>query len=179
LVDGVPVGWDASRAGAVGAAAGYAKTMSTRWFLTDQDRRHRAVGLLATPEQAANLTGSQDLLAAGLLGGSLGPLLSSGRARSVLTTALLGYRVEAFSARSARVALWAVVVYGAETGLLPGAAWTTTTMELAWVGGDWKLASTLTAVGPTPPQPDGDADGSLGELVATARTFRGFTDVPA
>ncbi len=176
-IEGVPVGWEGSRAGAVSAAAGYAKTMSTIWFLTDRDRRHRAVKLMAATDEAANLTGSQDLLAAGLLGGPLGPALGGGGVRAVLTTALLGYRVAAFSARSARVALWAVVVYGAETGLLPGAAWTTTTMELAWVGGDWKLASAVTAQGPTP-QADGGMEDSGGELVAAAKAFRGFTDVP-
>lgn len=177
-VEGVPVGWDASRAGSVSAAAGYAKTMSTLWFLADRDRRHRAIQLMATPDRAATLTASQDRLAARLLGGPLGSALRDGGARGVLTTALLGYRVEAFSARWARVALWAVVIYGAETGLLPGAAWTTTTIELRWAEGDWKLTGAVTAPGPNP-QPDGSAAGSSAALVAVARTFRGFTDVPA
>jgi hypothetical protein len=175
-VDGVPTGWEDSRAGVVSAAAGYAKTMSTMWFLADRDRRHRAISLLATAEQAATLTASQDLLAAELLDGPLGPALANNGARAVLTTALLGYRLEAFSARSARVALWAVLVYGAATGLLPGAVWTTTTMELARADGDWKLTSAVTREGPTPQS--GGLDVAPGELVAAAKTFRGFTDVP-
>jgi hypothetical protein len=160
VVDGVPVGWQASQTGAVSAAAAYAKVMSAPWFLTDRDRRHRAIALIATPEQAASLTASQDLLADGLAG--------VGTPREGLTTALLGWRVEAFPADSARVVLWAVVVDGPETGLLPSATWATTTMQLAWAGGDWKLVSAQTAPGPTPP-PGGGATSS----------FRGFVDVPA
>jgi len=178
-VQGVPLGWEASPAGAVSAAAGYAKAMSTAWFVTDRDHRHRAIALMATPGQAADLVASQDRLAAGLLGGPLGSALGGNSdAGALLTTALLGYRVEGFSARSARVALWAVVVYGAQVGLLPGAAWTTTTIQLAWAGGDWKLASAVSVPGPDPQPGSGGADGTPAELVAAARTFRGFTDVP-
>jgi hypothetical protein len=178
-ISGVPMGWAPSRRGAVAAAAGYAKTMSSLWFLTDRDRRHQAIRLLATPDQMAGLTASQDRLA-----DQLDVLLGSGPDRggqhSVLTTALLGYRVDAFTGDKARVALWAVVVHGSEVGPSLAPAWTTSTLEVEWTGGDWKLASAMTAPGPGPvAQPDAGLVGAPASLITTARTFQEFTDVPA
>jgi hypothetical protein len=177
-ISGVPMGWALSRTGAVAAAAGYAKTMSTLWFMTDRDRRHQAIRLLATPGRMASLTASQDHLAdqlAVLLGGPDG-----GGNHTVLTTALLGYRVDSFTGDKARVALWAVVVHGSEVGASLAPAWTTSTLDLAWIGGDWKLASAMTAPGPGPvSQPDAGLVGAPASLITAARTFREFTDVPA
>jgi hypothetical protein len=177
-IGGVPLGWAPARSGAVAAAAGYAKTMSALWFLTDQDRRHQAIRLLATRDRAAELTASQDRLA-----GQLGALLGSGSGGAanhvVLTTALLGYRVDSFTGAKARVALWAVVVHGSEVGPSLAPAWTTSTLELEWSGGDWKLAAATTAPGPGPvAQPDDGLVGAPASLITAASTFREFTDVP-
>jgi hypothetical protein len=172
------MGWAPSRTGAVAAAAGYAKTLSALWFLTDRDRRHQAIRLLATPGQMAGLTASQDRLA-DQLDVLLGSGQDGGAEHSVLTTALLGYRVDAFTAGKARVALWAVVVHGSEVGPSLAPAWTTSTLDLEWIGGDWKLASATTAPGPGPvPQPDAGLVGAPASLITAASTFRGFTDVP-
>jgi hypothetical protein len=173
------MGWAPSRRGAVAAAAGYAKTLSALWFLTDRDRRHQAIRLLSTPDHVAGLTASQDRLADQLDvllgGGPDGP----GR-HSVLTTALLGYRVDAFTGGKARVALWAVVVHGSQVGPSLAPAWTTSTLDLEWIGGDWKLARAITAPGPGPvSQPDAGLVGAPASLITAARTFREFTDVPA
>jgi hypothetical protein len=174
----VPLGWAPSRSGAVAAAAGYAKTMSTLWFLTDRDRRHQAIRLIATPDRRAALTDSQDRLAdqlGALLGGGSDP----GAKRSILTTALLGYRVDSFTGAKAQVALWAVVVHGSQTGPSLAPAWTTSTLDLEWTSGDWKLASATTAPGPGPiTQPDDGLVGTPANLITTASTFREFTDVP-
>ena len=177
-IGGVPMGWAPSTSGAVAAAAGYAKTMSALWFLTDQDRRHQAIRLLATPDRAASLTASQDRLA-GQLSALLGSGSGGGADHAILTTALLGYRVDSFTGARAQVALWAVVVHGTEVGPSLAPAWTTSTLDLEWTGGDWKLASATTAPGPGPvAQPDEGLVGAPASLITAASTFREFTDVP-
>jgi hypothetical protein len=178
-VDGVPLGWAPSQAGAVGAAAAYAKTMSTLWFLSDRDRRHAALHRMAVPREVEGLIASQDRLADELdlaLGAGRG---DQGR-HAALITALLGYRVDQFADTKARVALWAVVMHASDVGGSMAPAWSTSTLDLEWIGGDWKLAKAITTAGPGPvSQPaDGLVDAPP-DLIAAARSFREFSDVPA
>jgi hypothetical protein len=153
--------------------------MSALWFLTDQDRRHQAIRLLATPARTSSMIASQDRLAQ-----QLGPMLGGGSGGpsngAVLTTALLGYRVDSFTGGGARVALWSVVVHGSDVGPSLAPAWSTSTLDLEWIGGDWKLASATTAPGPGPVlQPDAGLIGAPASLITAARSFQEFVDVPA
>jgi hypothetical protein len=153
--------------------------MSTLWFMTDRDRRHRALRLLASPEQTASLTASQDRVA-----DELDVLLRGGQHRdvvhTVLTTGLLGYRVDRFTGTKARIALWAVVVHASDVDASMAPAWTTSTLDLEWIGGDWKLVNAMTTPGPGPaPQPHEGLIGVPASLIAAAGTFREFSDVPA
>jgi len=91
---GVPVGWPQTEQGAISAAAGYARVLSARWFLTDTDRRHQAVAAMAAPAAQPGLQAAQDEVAAGILRGPFGAGLARRGVRSVLRTNLLGYRVD-------------------------------------------------------------------------------------
>jgi hypothetical protein len=173
---GVPVGWPHTRQGVVGAAAGYARVLSTVWFLTDADRRHQAVTVMAAPEALGGLQAAQDEVAAGVARGPFGSGLARGE-RSLLRTSLLGYRVDRYAATDAKVALWALVVYGNDGGLAPQALYATSTLRLRWVG-DWKLLEAATVPGPIPVQ--GQATPSPAEeLVDAAQRFKEFDYAPA
>ncbi len=177
-LNGVPVGWAPTEQGAVAAAAAYAKVLSARWFLTDPNgqRRRRAVAAMAVPERAGALAASQDRLARQVLASPFGAGLGRRGVSSVLTTAFLGYRTEAYTATTARVALWAVVVYGNDGGLAPQALWTTSTLSLRWAAEDWKLEDVATTPGPVPVHGQ-DAPSLPRDLLAAAGGLKGFTDV--
>jgi hypothetical protein len=176
VLDGVPVGWPPGRAGAVAAAAGYARVLSALWFLTDPGRRARALGRMAAPEAAAGLRASQDALAGTLGRGPFGAGLARPGVASLLRTSLLGYRVDHYDPDTATVAVWALVVYGNDGGLAPQALWATSTLRLRWAG-DWKLVEVGTVPGPTPVA--GQAPPSPpAELLRAAAEFEEFDGAP-
>jgi hypothetical protein len=173
---GVPVGWPQTEDGAISAAAGYARVLSVRWFLTDTSRRHQAVAAMAAPEARPGLQAAQDQVATGIIRGPFGAGLARRGVRSVLRTSLLGYRVDRYTPAAAEVALWAVVIYGNDGGLVPQALWATSTLRLVWAG-DWKLAGAVTVPGPVPVH--GQATPSaVHELIQAAEEFKEFSYAP-
>lgn len=171
------MGWPHTREGAIGAAAAYAKVLSTVWFLVDTNRRHQAVTAMAAPETRLELQAAQDGIAAGVARGPFGAGLASG-ARSLLRISLLGYRVDRYGPADAQIALWAVVIYGNDGGLAPQALYATSTLRLRWVGEDWKLLDAATVPGPVPVQ--GQATPSPAQdLVDAAQRFKEFDYAPA
>jgi hypothetical protein len=172
----VPSGWPQSRAGAVAAAAGYAKVLSALWFLTDPARRERALDRMAAPEALARLRADQDGIAGGIARSPLGAGLGRQGVASMLRTGLLGYQLERYSLTQAQVALWAVVLYGNTGGLAPQSLYATSTLRLRWAA-DWKLAEVTTVPGPVPVQ--GQATPTeAAELIQASQRFREFDDAP-
>jgi hypothetical protein len=174
---GVPVGWPQTEQGAISAAAGYARVLSARWFLTDTDRRHQAVAAMAAPAAQPGLQAAQDEVAAGILRGPFGAGLARRGVRSVLRTNLLGYRVDRYAPPSAEVALWALVLYGNDGGLAPQALYATSTLRLVWAG-DWKLVGAATVPGPVPVHGQATPSG-VRELIQAAEQFKEFSYAPA
>ncbi len=174
--DGVPVGWPPTRNGAVAAAAGYAKVLSALWFLTDAERRGRAVARMAAPEALGALQASQDAIAKGIAGGPLGAGLGRRGVATLLRTSLLGYQLQSYSPTQAQVALWAVVLYGNDGGLAPQALYATSTLRLRWVG-DWKLVQVTTVPGPVPVQGQATPSAAV-ELIGVSQRFQEFDDAP-
>jgi hypothetical protein len=176
-VAGVPVGWPQTEQGAISAAAGYARVLSALWFLSDADRRRRAVAAMATPEALPGLQAAQDEVARGIAQGPFGAGLARPGVHPVLRTSLLGYRVDRYAPTDAQVVLWAVVIYGNDGGLVPQALWVTSTLRLRWAW-DWKLVRTVTVPGPVPVH--GQATPSaVSELVQAAEDFKEFSYAPA
>jgi hypothetical protein len=174
---GVPVGWPQTDNGAISAAAGYARVLSARWFLTDTDRRRHAVAAMAAPDARPGLQAAQDQVAAGIVRGPFGAGLARRGVRSVLRTSLLGYRVDRYAPPAAQVALWAVVIYGNDGGLVPQALYATSTLRLVW-SGDWKLAGAITVPGPVPVHGQATPSG-VRELIQAAEDFKEFSHEPA
>jgi hypothetical protein len=139
---GVPVGFERSRPGAAAAAISYESA------LTDAGvERYRAVvNVVAVPAR-------RDAIAE-----AMRPGLELVRERlgedAFVRGAVVGHRLKAYDAGEAEVEVWEVGVVAASS-LAPQAGWTTTTIRLRWLDGDWKLTEAPEVRnGPTPQQPD-------------------------
>jgi hypothetical protein len=177
-VEEASTGWPRSRQGAVAAAATYAKTLSERWFLTDAGRRHRAVDAIGAPEAVSKLQASQDVLARAVARGAFGAALTRRGVASLLRTSLLGYRVDRYTSSEAEIALWAVVLYGNDSGgALPQALFATSTLRVRWAD-DWKLVTVSTVPGPVP-FPGQGMPTPAATLIRVADGFKEFSYAPA
>jgi hypothetical protein len=91
-------------------------------------------------------------------------------ANGVLRVVPLGYRVDAFGARTASVTIWLVALVGGYR-IEPMAQWRLLTMDLVWTREGWRLADGRGARGPSPLSP-------LPLLAAEAASFREVRHVP-
>jgi hypothetical protein len=103
---------------------------------------------------------------------------SDAQRNALLRAAPVAYRVAAYTGESARIELWGVGVVGNAGALPPTASWGTTSVDLRWIQGDWKLAGLLKqSEGPTP-QLSGQPTPAQ-DLLVSVRDFKGFHHVPA
>ncbi len=151
-----------TRRGAVKAAVAYVNALGWR-VLVDAEKRRRAIERRAVPEVAAELDAELAAPAEAVRAAvTRGPVL----ARS----AFLGYRVDAFDGRVARVSLWGMALFG--TGLYPTVTqWSTSHIRLVWRSDRWLVAGVRSRGGPSP-------DSRLRLLVRTDRRFQELRDAP-
>jgi hypothetical protein len=141
---GVPVGFARTPEGAVAAAAAFVRTGQA---LLDMDSAEveAAVRTMAA-EGAADAqladTGSRLAAAHEALAGSDAPI--------EYHQAVLAVRVDAYTARRARVSVWNVGVLSREGIAPPQAGWAISSFELVWERGDWKVWAETIAPGPAP-----------------------------
>ena len=176
---GVGVGYDHSQQGAVAAAANFTRVLSSDLIL-DTSRRRAAIAALAAPSAKARLQRTFDQAVVSLRQG-LGVSDSANDGTQVLLRATpVGWRVEDYSDATAKVAIWVTSVGGSIGGTVAAPireGWGTTTVELRWVGDDWKLAESTTTDGPVPIA-DVAPPTAAGELVDKANEFKEFTYAP-
>lgn len=91
----------------------------------------------------------------------------------VFRQAVVVSRVEAWSPERARVSVWHVGVLARDGVAPPQAGWATSSYELVWERGDWKVWSATVVPGPAPILNDSTAPATARELI-TALT--GFSD---
>jgi hypothetical protein len=180
VVKGVPVGYQHSEQGAVAAAANYARVLSSAMIL-DQAKRRAAIQTISAPEALARQQRAFDQAVA-LLTKGLGVGQAGAKDGTVLLRAVpVGWRLEAYTGDRAKVAIWVTSVIGALGGPPQGVpvreAWGTTTVELRWVDGDWKLLNTTTTDGPVPIA-DTATPTAASQLIPEARDFKEFTYAP-
>jgi len=151
----------------VAAAAGYITTGQT---LLDLDPLSVEVAVRRmAADQAAD--GQVDDTLAGLaevrreLAGGSGPV--------VFRQAVVVSRVEAWSPERARVSVWHVGVLARDGVAPPQAGWATSSYELMWERGDWKVWSATVVPGPAPILNDSTAPATARELIAA---LTGFSD---
>jgi hypothetical protein len=162
-VGGVGVGYAHTRAGALAANARYQQAFADTAILRHGELRRR-VEAVATPVYAPRMLAANEpgteRLARGVLGAGI---------RAKVPTAYFGvpvfYRLLSYSSRRAVIRTWGFTVVGNATTAEPAAYFGTSRVVLVWSEGDWKIAASRAAFGPTP------------RLLSPRRGGEGFTVV--
>jgi hypothetical protein len=144
IVDGIPSGFARTREGAIAAASAY---VTTGQPLLDLDplSAERAVRRLAASAHADRFaTETLEQLR------SARAALAEGRGPIVYRQAVVAYRVDAFDPDRARVSIWNVGVLTRDGVAPPQAAWATSTFDLVWEEGDWRIWAEAVVPGPAP-----------------------------
>ena len=176
---GVGVGYAHSQQGAVAAAANFTRVLSSDLIL-DTSRRRAAIAALAAPSAKARLQRTFDQAVVPLRKGLGVSDTASDGAQVLLRATPVGWRVEDYSDEKVKVAIWVTSVGGSVGGTVAAPireGWGTTTVELRWVGDDWKLAESTTTDGPVPIA-DVTPPTAAGELIDKANQFKEFTYAP-
>jgi hypothetical protein len=167
---GVPVGFEHSARGAVAATGNYIATLSRALTPGAPFSWTRAVrALTVAPFTARALSGS-------LASGMMSRRLQRSGSAYFLGSWALGYRLLSYTPARAQVALWTVGVMASAVGSVPP-DFSTTTCELDWTAGDWKLSRARVSEGPTPPSPAAGSAQAV-SFAAAARQFVSFREVP-
>ncbi|MEV6404113.1 hypothetical protein AB0M58_14360 [Streptomyces bobili] len=172
-VDGVPVGYPRSQAGAVKAAVNYQLARSSTGYLADPAARAKTLRAMATSSTYGELRRSDDEAAEGALT-SLGLSRQQAEQSLVSRSAVLGTRVVTYVPEAASVELWMAGIVGvtSEDSPLPvTGSWTTVTISLQWQNGDWKLSAIQSQTGPTPVQSGSEDPTDIAEFQRTHRDF--------
>ena len=96
---------------------------------------------------------------------------------TLLRSAPVGYRIEAYSSTRAQVAIWYVGIVGSGATVAPQQSWRTQVVTLVWANGAWKVTSFQSSPGPTPPLANTAQVEAPGELFTTIPSFQEFAGV--
>jgi hypothetical protein len=140
----VGAGFARNEAGAVAAAVSYA-TAAQNWLYLSDEQVADSAGAAAVPAVRDRLVGEL-VDQVGLLRDEL--VETTGTVWFVM--APLATRVDSYSPGRAVVRVWLVRVLSADGVAVPQSGWQTLRFELAWHGGDWRIADTAEVEGPTP-----------------------------
>jgi hypothetical protein len=172
-VDGVPVGYPRSEAGAVKAAVNYQLARSSTGYLADADARAKTLRAMATSSAYSELRSSDDESAKSALT-NLGLSQQQAEENLVSRSSVLGTRVVSYVPEAASVELWMAGIIGvtSEKSPLPvTSSWTTVTVSLQWQKGDWKLSAIQSDTGPTPVQSGSEDPTDVSEFKRIDRDF--------
>lgn len=165
-----------SKDGAIVAAAAYQRALANSAILRPGGLKRR-VEAIATPEYVdemleANQPGTDRLMA-----GPLGEGVQQG-VPTVYVGIPIAYRVLSYAPDRARIQNWGSTIVGNVSTVKPIAYFGTGTIELVWQDGQWKIASSKAAFGPTPQTstPEKGAEGF--ELQDLADDFRLYGVAP-
>ncbi|MBA3653984.1 MAG: hypothetical protein H0W70_07290 [Actinobacteria bacterium] len=164
----VPGGFARSRDGAVAAAAAF---LTTGQSLLDIDplSAEAAVRQMASTTTAdVQIADTLKKLAAARVA------LSAGTGTIRFSQAVLASRLDDYTQQRARVAIWNVGVLSRVGVAPPQASWATSTFDLVWERGDWRIRSETIAPGPAPMLDASAAPATSEELEAA---LVDFTDV--
>lgn len=174
--EGVPVGHARTREGAAAAVASYQRAFADAAILQPEVMRRR-LEIVASPDYvqrmlAVNSPGRERL--------ALGPI-GQGIRHGIQTLYVgvpIGYRIESFSPRRARILSWGFTLLGNASAVAPRAYFGLTHTDLIWLDGDWKIAGTEASFGPTPKvqTPPGPVGGY--DVMRLARELRSYGSTP-
>lgn len=164
---GVPAGFARTADGAVAAAASF---VCTGQSILDMDP---LAAEEAVRQMAATSTADQQVADTLAKLRNARTALAGGTGATVYRQAAIAWRVEAFSPDRARVAVWNVGVLARDGVAPPQAGWATSTFDLVWERGDWKISSEVIVPGPAPILDNSAAPATASQLIAS---LQGFTD---
>ncbi|MGW1521723.1 hypothetical protein [Streptomyces sp. NPDC001588] len=177
---GIPSGFAHDQQGAASAAANYGVALgSTGMF--DAAQRHTIVDAVYTPQVATNRQADLDraysnkefLSNIGLTSDGTAP----GGATFVSRIIPVGTKVTKYSSVSATVELWYTSLFGlsgdASTNPV-SESWYTTTYQLKWTNGDWKVTDFTQKDGPVPVGRDQKAS-TADDMTKAVEEYGGFT----
>lgn len=157
-----PRSGEATRDGAVAAATAFLGTL--RWRVLIDDARRLAV----VKRFAA--TGATQALE-NVVSRGIDDLRRAVRSEPVVVRPVpVGYRVDGFSPPRAAVSVWGMALFGSRT-YEPVSQWATSTIDLVWQRGAWKVAEMRNRGGPSPRW-------SIEELANGAASFDEYRHVP-
>ena len=180
-VAGVAVGYPDTEAGVKAAAANYVVAFAgERMF--DASARHAIIAAVSDPTVVGALQQQYDAAFQATM--SRFGLSASGQAphgQQFVARALpVGVHLDAYDPTAARVSVWSaglIGLAGAQSKNPVAEAWTTTTVSLRWVDGDWKWVTATQHDGPTPVS--GLQSPSTADQIAQAtQTFTGMRYAP-
>jgi hypothetical protein len=184
-VNGVPVGWDHSEAGAVGAATNYTAALASSELMFDAARRGAAVETVAAPQSLEQLRGDLEdqakLVAASFFGikDADKALAQVQASKVVFQTIPVRYHLDRYDAGSAQVTIWQTGVGGyQDSSLPPQEAWGMTTVKLQWIDNDWKETGATVKDGPVPVA-DSNPPTPAPDLIHEVQQFKDYHYAPA
>lgn len=162
--------------GAAAAVASFQRSFASPAIL-------RPGGLRARIEAAATPGYIAEMLAANTPGteriavGAIGKGLVEGT-QTIYAAVPIGYRVESFSQRRARVLTWGFTLLGNASSVEPAAYFGLTNTDVVWTEDGWRIAKTSGRFGPTPalgtpPEPLGSFD-----VVSLAAELESYEPAP-
>jgi hypothetical protein len=183
-VSGVPVGWDHSEAGAVGAATNYTSALASSELMFDPSRRSAAVAAVAAPQArdrlARDLEDQARVIAASFFG-LTDPdkaLAQIEQSKVIFQTIPVRYHLDAYDGTRARVSIWQTGVGGYQgSSLPPQEAWGMTTVRLQWIDKDWKELSATVKDGPVPVA-DSNPPTPASDLLREVQQFKEYHYAP-
>jgi hypothetical protein len=179
-LNGIPSGFAQTEEGAESAAANYAVALEGEEMF-DPELRQAIVDAVYAPDVAAERSADLDAVYSdpGFLTG-IG-LEEDGSAPDgmdfVSRVVPVGTYVVEFGTDSARVEVWYSALFGlagTESVNPVTESWYTTTYDLVWAGGDWKVSASSQEDGPVPVARDQRAS-SAEEMSDAVERFGGFT----
>ncbi|MGW1889791.1 hypothetical protein ACWCP6_05920 [Streptomyces sp. NPDC002004] len=178
--DGIPSGFAHDQQGAQSAAANYAVALSSTEMF-DRARRHEIVNAVYAPDVAARRQGDLDSVYSGEKFLTSIGLNKDGTAPSGTTFVSrvipVGTKVKSFSGDKATVDVWYTSLFGlaGDGSKNPVTeSWYTTTHELQWIDGDWKVTDFQQKDGPVPVGRDQTAS-TAEDMAKAVEQYGGFT----
>lgn len=139
VLHGVPVGYEHSEEGAVSAAANFARVMAN--VGGGQEDYIKAWSTMAAPAWRLE---ARELAETGF-DFTIDRYGSDG----TFSYSPIRYRLDEYSPTGATVDLWGVTVAAAGSRTIEE-SWTSLTLDLTWISGDWRLSGQESATGPSP-----------------------------
>ncbi len=184
-VNGVPVGWDHSEAGAVGAATNYTSALASSELMFDADRRNAAVETVAAPKALERLRADLEEQAKVIATSFFGiedadkALAQVQTSKVVFQTIPVRYHLDSYDGTRAQVTIWQTGVGGyQDSSLPPQEAWGMTTVRLQWIDKDWKETGATVKDGPVPVA-DSNPPTPAPDLIHEVQQFKDYHYAPA